>query len=246
MPAAIRFDDVTLGYDRHPAVHHLTGEIEEGSLTALVGPNGGGKSTLLKAVMGTLTPLSGTITLASEPHEIAYLPQAVEIDTGFPISVFDLVSTGLWKRTGLFGGIGPADRKRISGALETVGLNGFELRQIGALSGGQMQRTLFARVLLQDAKLVLLDEPFTAIDEATVRDLVRIVAHWQSEGRTVVTVLHDLDLARTYFPQSILLARECVGWGETKKVLTPDNFHRAKRLSQAPDPNAQLCAREVA
>jgi zinc/manganese transport system ATP-binding protein len=246
MSAAISFDNVTLGYDRHPAVHHLTGEIAQGSLTALVGPNGGGKSTLLKAITGLLSPLSGTIALGVEKHEVAYLPQAAEVDTSFPISVFDFVSTGLWRRTGMFGGVRPAEREKIAQALATVGLTGFEHRQIGALSGGQTQRALFARLLLQDAKIVLLDEPFSAIDEATVRDLVEIVAHWQAEGRTVVTVLHDLNLARSYFPQSILLARECVAWGETKKVLTPDNFHRARHLGQAPDPHAHVCAREVA
>jgi zinc/manganese transport system ATP-binding protein len=246
MSAAISFDNVTLGYDRHPAVHHLTGEIAEGSLTALVGPNGGGKSTLLKAITGLLSPLSGTIALGVEKHEVAYLPQAAEVDTSFPISVFDFVSTGLWRRTGMFGGIRRVEREKIAQALATVGLTGFEHRQIGALSGGQTQRALFARLLLQDAKIVLLDEPFSAIDEATVRDLVEIVAHWQAEGRTVVTVLHDINLARSYFPQSILLARECVAWGETKKVLTPDNFHRARHLSQAPDPHAHICAREVA
>jgi zinc/manganese transport system ATP-binding protein len=246
MAAALRFDDVTLGYDRHPAVHHLTGEIAEGSLTALVGPNGGGKSTLLKAVTGTLTPLSGTITRGADRRDIAYLPQAAEIDRSFPISVFDFVSTGLWTRLGLFGGVRQEERERIARALDTVGLTGFEHRPIGTLSGGQMQRALFARLLLQEAKIVLLDEPFTAIDEATVRDLVTIIARWQGEGRTVVTVLHDLDLARQHFPNAILLARECVAWGETKKVLTPDNFHRAKRLSQAPDPHASVCAREVA
>jgi zinc/manganese transport system ATP-binding protein len=245
MAAAIRFDDVTLGYDRHPAVHHLTGEIAEGSLTALVGPNGGGKSTLLKSIIGTLTPLSGTITLNAERHDIAYLPQAAEIDRSFPISVFDFVSTGLWTRLGIFGGVAPAERARIAGALDTLGLKGFERRPIGTLSGGQMQRALFARLLLQEAKIVLLDEPFTAIDEATVRDLIRLVARWQTEGRTVVTVLHDLDLARQHFPNAILLARECVGWGDTRKVLTPDNFHRASRLSTAPDPHADICERET-
>jgi zinc/manganese transport system ATP-binding protein len=246
MAAVIRFDDVTLGYDRHPAVHHLTGEIEAGSLTALVGPNGGGKSTLLKAVTGTLAPLSGTITLDATRHDIAYLPQAAEIDRSFPISVFDFVSTGLWTRLGIFGGVGRAERVRIARALDTVGLTGFEQRPVGTLSGGQMQRALFARLLLQEAKIVLLDEPFTAIDEATVGDLIRLVVRWQAEGRTVVTVLHDIDLARAHFPNAILLARECVAWGETKRVLTPDNFHRAKRLSAAPDPHAAVCAREVA
>jgi zinc/manganese transport system ATP-binding protein len=246
MTAAIRFDDVTLGYDRHPVVHHLTGEILEGSLTALVGPNGGGKSTLLKAVTGALKPLSGTITLGASKRQIAYLPQAAEIDRSFPVSVFDFVSTGLWARLGMFGGVGRTERARIAQALEKVGLSGFEAKPIGTLSGGQMQRALFARLLLQDAKIVLLDEPFTAIDEATVGDLIRLVVRWQAEGRTVVTVLHDLDLARAHFPNAVLLARECVAWDETKRVLTPDNFHRAKRLSTAPDPHADVCAREVA
>jgi zinc/manganese transport system ATP-binding protein len=160
--------------------------------------------------------------------------------------VFDFVSTGFWARLGIFGGVGFAERGRIAQALDTVGLTGFEQRPIGTLSGGQMQRALFARLLLQEAKVVLLDEPFTAIDEATVRDLIRLVVRWQAEGRTIVTVLHDLDLARAHFPNAILLARECIAWGETRKVLTPDNFHRAKRLSAAPDPHADICEREIA
>ena len=109
-----------------------------------------------------------------------------------------------------------------------------------------MQRALFARLLLQEARLILLDEPFTAIDEATVRDLLALIERWNKEGRTVLTVLHDIDLARRHFPQSILLARDCIAWGETKKVLTPDNFHRASHVRAAPDPTADICAREVA
>lgn len=244
MSAAIRFHDLTLGYDRHPVVHHLSGVLEEGSLTALVGPNGGGKSTLLKAVTGSLAPLSGKAELST--GRLAYLPQSAEIDRSFPISVFDLVSTGLWARTGLFGGIGREDGARVSEAIATVGLTGFENRPVGTLSGGQTQRALFARLLLQEARTILLDEPFAAIDEATVRDLMRIVLRWHKEGRTVLAVIHDLDLAREYYPEAILLARECVAWGETQRVLTPDNFHRASHLSTVPDPEAHICAREVA
>ncbi len=244
MSAAIRFHDLTLGYDRHPVVHHLSGVLEEGSLTALVGPNGGGKSTLLKAVTGSLAPLSGKAELST--GRLAYLPQSAEIDRSFPISVFDLVSTGLWARTGLFGGIGREDSARVSEAIATVGLTGFENRPVGTLSGGQTQRALFARLLLQEARTILLDEPFAAIDEATVRDLMRIVLRWHKEGRTVLAVIHDLDLAREYYPEAILLARECVAWGETRRVLTPDNFHRASHLSTVPDPHADICAREVA
>src|SRR5687767_13281067 len=165
---AIRFDDVTLGYGRRPAVHHLDGEIAPGSLTAVVGPNGAGKSTLLKGVVGALRPLAGRIELSSGPHtRVAYLPQAADLDRTFPVPVYDLVAMGLWGRSGLFGGVGRRDRARIEEALAAVGLTGFERRPIGTLSGGQMQRALFARLLLQDASVVLLDEPFTAIDAKT-------------------------------------------------------------------------------
>ncbi len=246
MTAAIRLQDLTLGYDRHPAVHHLSGEIAEGSLTALVGPNGGGKSTLLKGITGVLTPLGGRIDVEVGRENIAYLPQSAEIDRDFPLSVFDLVSTGLWHESGLFGGVGRTGREKIKNALATVSLTGFEDRPVGTLSGGQMQRALFARLLLQEARLILLDEPFTAIDEATVRDLIALIERWNKEGRTVLTVLHDIDLARRHFPEAILLARHCIAWGETKKVLTPDNFHRASHVRAAPDPAADVCAREVA
>src|SRR5262245_319590 len=142
--ASIRFDDLTLGYDRHPAVHHLDGEISSGSLTAVVGPNGAGKSTLLKGIAGALAPLQGRVAVGQGgAARIAYLPQAAEIDRSFPISVYDLVAMGLWNRAGLFGGIGRRDRAQVADAIAAVGLTGFERRPIGTLSGGQMQRTLF-------------------------------------------------------------------------------------------------------
>ncbi len=165
MQAAIRFEDVTLGYGRRPAVHHLRGALPQGSLSAGVGPNGAGKSTLLKAVAGALPPLEGRIEIAGgSRRRVAYLPQAAEIDRSFPLSLYDLVAMGLWGRAGLFGGIGRGQRAAIEEAIAAVGLTGFERRAIGTLSGGQMQRALFARLLLQDASLILLDEPFTAID----------------------------------------------------------------------------------
>ena len=122
---SIRFHDLTLGYDRHPAVHHLDGSIEQGSMTAIVGPNGGGKSTLLKAIAGALTPLDGRI----ETHQrLAWLPQSADIDRSFPITVFDLVAMGLIPSRGLLGRIGRKDSAAIEHALEAVGLNGFEER----------------------------------------------------------------------------------------------------------------------
>ena len=242
----IGFDDVTLGYDRHPAVHHLNGGIAAGSLTAIVGPNGAGKSTLLKGIMGALRPLDGGIRLGCRRANIAYLPQAMDIDRSFPITVFDLVAMGLWRQAGLFGGIGRAQRRAIEEALAAVGLSGFERRTIGTLSGGQMQRALFARLLLQDAELILLDEPFTAIDAKTTLDLIDLVHRWHREKRTVVAVLHDLDLVRRAFPETLLMAREPVAWGATQDVLIADNLLRARRMIESHDPDAAYCERTAA
>jgi zinc/manganese transport system ATP-binding protein len=242
--AAIRFSGVTLGYDRHPAVHHLDGNVPEGSLLAVAGPNGAGKSTLLKGLAGTLKPLEGTIGLGSiKRQDIAYLPQAADIDRSFPLPVFDLVAAGNWRRKGLFGGFGKADRHAVSDALMAVGLGGFENRVIGALSGGQLQRALFARLLLQDARLLLLDEPFTAIDTKTTTDLLALISRWHGEKRTVIAVLHDMDVVKQHFPQTLLLARETIAWGDTAETLRPENLLRARRMIEAHDPHAAACDR---
>jgi zinc/manganese transport system ATP-binding protein len=243
MAAALQFRNLTLGYERHPAVHHLDGAVPEGALVAVVGPNGAGKSTLCKGVVGFLKPLAGGIDRGGlAATDIAYLPQAAEIDRSFPVNVYDMVAMGLWRRAGLFGGIGRADRARLETAIEAVGLSGFEGRAIGSLSGGQMQRVLFARLLLQDARLILLDEPFTAIDTKTASDLFALVQRWHVEGRTVLAVLHDLELVRAGFPDTLLLAREPVAWGATAEVLTAENLLKARRMCEAFDDHAHACA----
>jgi zinc/manganese transport system ATP-binding protein len=242
MAAQLQFRDVTLGYDRHPAVHHLSGEVASGALLAVVGPNGAGKSTLFRGIVGILKPLSGTIlTGGIDPKDIAYLPQIADIDRSFPISVFDFVGTGLWRRSGFFGGIGKGARRAIAQALIAVGLSGFENRGIGTLSGGQMQRMLFARVLLQDARLIVLDEPFNAIDAKTSADLLALVKQWHAEGRTVLAALHDMDLVRDHFPETLLLARGKVALGATTKVLTSENLTEARRMCEAFDDSAAAC-----
>lgn len=241
MNAALNFRDLTLGYDRHPAVHHLDGAVEEGTLLAVIGPNGAGKSTLLKGIVGTLKPLAGGIERKYLPHDVAYLPQIAEIDRSFPISVYDLVAMGLWHSAGLLGGINTKQRELIRQAIATVGLSGFEDRAIGTLSGGQMQRGLFARLLLQDAKLILLDEPFVALDTRTVSDLLDIIARWHREKRTVIAVLHDNEIVRQKFPQTLLLAREPVAWGPTPDVLHAENLLRARRMCEAFDSHAGVC-----
>ena len=243
MAAQLQFSDVTLGYDRHPAVHHLAGEVAKGALLAVIGPNGAGKSTLFRGIAGILKPLAGSISLLGlDARDIAYLPQTADIDRSFPITVFDFVGTGLWRVTGLFGGIGATARAGIAKALAAVGLTGFENRSIGTLSGGQMQRLLFARVLLQDARLIVLDEPFNAIDARTAADLLMLVKHWHAEGRTVLAALHDLDTVRVHFPETLLLARGPVAWGATAEVLTPDNLVVAMRMCEAFDDSAAACA----
>jgi zinc/manganese transport system ATP-binding protein len=243
MPARLKFSDVTLGYDRHPAVHHLSGEVASGALLAVVGPNGAGKSTLFRGLVGILKPLAGAISLSGlDVRDIAYLPQIAEIDRSFPISVFDFVSTGLWRATGLLGGIGKAQRAKIAQALAAVGLTGFENRGIGTLSGGQTQRMLFARVLLQDAPVIVLDEPFNAIDTRTADDLLALAKRWHGEGRTVIAALHDMDLVRAHFPETLLLARAPVAWGATAEVLTDENLNEARRMCEAFDDSAAACA----
>jgi zinc/manganese transport system ATP-binding protein len=139
--------------------------------------------------------------------------------------------------------IGRAHRARIAQAIAAVGLTGFEARPIGTLSGGQLQRVLFARLLLQDASIILLDEPFTAIDTKTAADLLDLVRRWHGEKRTVIAVLHDMDVVRAHFPKTLLIAREEIAWGPTGEVLTPANLLAARRMIEARDPDAGACAR---
>ena len=242
MTEQLQFCNLTLGYDRHPAVHHLDGAVRQGSLTAVVGPNGAGKSTLFKGVVGVIKPLAGRIERHGlRPQDIAYLPQVAEIDRTFPISVYDMVSMGLWRSKGLFGGIGAKDRDRVESAIAAVGLTGFEPRPIGTLSGGQMQRMLFARLLLQDARVIVLDEPFNAIDAKTSADLLQLVRRWHSEQRTVLAAMHDLEMVKANFPETLLLAREPVAWGATAGVLTAENMLKARRMCEAFDEQAEAC-----
>jgi zinc/manganese transport system ATP-binding protein len=184
--------------------------------------------------------MAGTIEKAGDTR-IAYLPQQSELDRSFPARVVDLVSLGLWPRRGLLGRHTRKDRETVAGALAAVGLEGFEARPIDTLSGGQLQRALFARVLVQDADLILLDEPFNAIDARTVGDLVALIGHWHGEGRTVMAVLHDLDLVRRHFPETLLLARSPVAWGDTAAALTPENLSRARRFHEAWKDDAPWC-----
>ncbi|MEM7253892.1 MAG: metal ABC transporter ATP-binding protein [Pseudomonadota bacterium] len=247
MTAVFSLDDVTLGYDRHPAVHHLTGNFTAGSMTAVVGPNGSGKSTLLKGLMGQLSPLEGRlIRNGLRQDDIAYLPQQAEVDRSFPISVMEVVLLGHWRTIGLFRSVSRTQRRQAVDALGAVGLEGFGRRPIASLSAGQFQRVLFARMLLQDCPVILLDEPFTAIDAKTTADLLRVVVGWHGEGRTVIAVLHELDTVRENFPNALLMAREPVAWGATADTLRAENLFRARQMAEAWDDRAEVCHRGTA
>ncbi len=239
---AVRLENLTLSYDRHPAVHHLSGEFRTGSLTAIAGPNGAGKSTLLKGIAGILTPEEGRVMLdASCAGSIAYLPQVTEMQRDFPLSVEHMVAIGGWQHSGAFGALTEVQRNRAREALEVVGLKGFEARSLDSLSAGQFQRALFARLLLQDAKLILLDEPFNAMDADTTLRLISIIRRWHEESRTVICVLHDFHQIRDIFPECLLLARECVAWGASKDTLHPEHLMRARVFQPAYPDHAHAC-----
>ena len=239
----IALTDLTLTHGRRPAVHHISGQFAPGSLTAIVGPNGAGKSTLLRAIAGLHPADEGRI--AAPRRDIALLPQASALDRSFPVSCLDAVLFGHWNRAGAFRAITRAEIDLARQALSAVGLERFENRPVGSLSSGQFQRVLFARLLVQDAPVILLDEPFNAVDARTAADLLALVRRWHGEGRTILAVLHDLDLVRAEFPQTLLLAREPIAWGPTAEVLTPANRMRARMSAEAWLDEAETCAQPL-
>ncbi|MBP6711647.1 MAG: metal ABC transporter ATP-binding protein, partial [Propionivibrio sp.] len=192
-----------------------------------------GKSTLLKGIVGELRPMQGQVRLNGIKREsIAYLTQQSTVDSSFPIVIHDFVAMGLWAKFGAFRGFNRHARHRVDEAIAAVGLSGLEDRPIGQLSGGQLQRARFARVILQDSPLVLLDEPYGAIDANTVQDLAALVRQWNKEGRTVISVLHDFEHVRQEYPETLLLARETVATGKTADVLSEANLLRARQLTE--------------
>jgi zinc/manganese transport system ATP-binding protein len=240
----ILLDNLSAGYDRHPAVHHISGSFAPGELTAIVGPNGGGKSTLLKILMGFLPPMSGRIDFNGvKANEIAYLPQQSETDRHFPLSVLDVVTLGFWPKIGAFRGISTAQNDVARQALTAVGMSAFAERPIEAMSTGQWRRVLFARLILQDARVLLLDEPFAGVDGRTAHELMHILERWRDEGRTVIAVMHDLQMVRDHFAQALMVARDLVAWGPTKLVLADENLMRANTLAGSWVEDAETCER---
>lgn len=218
---SIIVENLTVSYHRRPAVHHVDITFEEHSMWAVFGPNGAGKSTFLKSLMG-LQPLdTGSIRLDGLTRQnIAYLPQQSDIDRSQPMTVFDLAAMGLWYEIGFFKGINSTQKQRVHEALERVGMQRFADRQIAYLSNGQFQRVLFARMLVQNAKFLLLDEPFNAVDARTTYELLDVLQKCHCNGHAIIAVLHDYEQVRAYFPNTMLLAREKIAAGATETILT--------------------------
>lgn len=232
----IAVENLTCLYGRRPAVHHVSGRFEAGTMTAIVGPNGAGKSTLMRTLAGLHREFEGRVTLGAR---IALLPQAPGLDRAFPITCAEVVAMG-----GIAGMtvLGPSPSMSVvAEALVSVGLSGFERRLVGTISAGQFQRLLFARLMVQDAPVLLLDEPFASVDARTTADLMRLLHRWHREGRTIVAVLHDLDLVAREFPRTLLLAREKVSWDQTSVALSPEHRLRARLTAEAWVDDPALC-----
>lgn len=207
---------LSVNYGKRHALQNVSGTFHKGSLTAIAGPNGSGKSSLLKALAGVLRPSAGSISFSDNTRPaMAYLPQLSHMRRDFPMSVEDVVLTGFYPLTGEKPALTRDYTLKTRQAIGEVGLTGLERRPIEGLSGGEFQRMLFARVIIQNAPVILLDEPFSAVDADTTARLIRLLLAWHREGRTIICVLHDLLLIKKYFPESMVLQGKCLGSGHT-------------------------------
>lgn len=238
----IILDNVTVSYRARAAVHHVSMRFEAAGMYAIFGPNGAGKSTLLKAIMGLLRCNTGSVQWHNLKRcDIAYLPQQSDIDRSQAMTVFELAAMGLWYKIGFFGRVSISQREYVDQILQRVGMAEFSKRYIGELSNGQFQRVLLARMLVQNAKFLLLDEPFNAVDAKTTFALLDLLRQENQMGRAIIAVLHDYEQVRAYFPYTFLIAREKVAEGKTEEVLCDELLHKANLLAHTGEDN-EWCA----
>jgi ABC-type Mn2+/Zn2+ transport system ATPase subunit len=228
---AIRLRDVSAGYGDQLALSDVDLELAPGSLVAVFGPNGGGKTTLLKLIAGILRPWTGTIDVLGaapgiEARRIAYVPQAELVDWSFPVSVWNVAMMGRYARLGPLRQPGPADRAAVEAALERVGMADRAKTQIGLLSGGQRRRAFLARAIAADADLYLLDEPVTGVDVPTQEDLMELLARESDAGRTVVATTHDLAAASRHFQEVVGVNRGITAAGPVSLLADADVLAR--------------------
>lgn len=239
---SIIVENLTVSYQSRTAIHHIDMTFPTSCMYAIFGPNGAGKSTLLKAIMGLLRCSTGSVRWENmQRQDIAYLPQQSDIDRSQPMTVFELAAMGLWYEIGFFGKVSATQRERVLAALKRVEMADFAQRGIGELSNGQFQRVLLARMLVQNAQFLLLDEPFNAVDAKTTYALLDILQQEHQEGRAIIAVLHDYEQVRAYFPNTLLIAREKVACGKTEEVLCEALLSKANALAQKAE-DGEWCA----
>ncbi len=225
---ALAIRHLTVRYRQTEALSDVSVDIQAGEQIAIVGPNGAGKSTLLKAIAGLQPITSGEIRFfgaeQAEPNTIAYVPQRLQVDWRFPVSVSDVVLMGRVGRIGLLRRPSRHDRLLAQRALERVGLAAFANRQIGQLSGGQQQRVFLARALAQEARLLLMDEPLVGLDIPSQDEIFRALAALRAEGVTILTALHDLQQAARYFDRVMLLNRRLIAYAPAREAFTAANL----------------------
>ena len=219
----ITIKNVGVSYAMQPHVlKNCNATIEGPTITGIIGPNGAGKSTLLKAILG-LIQSSGEILIDGEPtkkvlQKIAYVEQKSQIDFTFPITIRECVALGRTVKKKPLQRLTKEDWEKVDAAIEEVGLTDLASRQIGALSGGQFQRVLLARCMVQEAQYIFLDEPFVGIDMLSEKVIMTIIRKWKEEGKTILMVNHDLSKVKEYFDQVILVKHAIVASGKTEDV----------------------------
>ncbi len=212
--------DLTVTYGSVVALEGVSVEVPAGSSVAVVGPNGSGKSTLLGAAVGVVAAQQGTIERRG--RGVAYLPQHLELDATFPATVHDVVMMGRWGELGPLRRPRARDRALVEEAMEALGVSDLAGRRLSELSGGQRQRALVAQAMVQDAELLLLDEPFTGVDRPTAHAIRDLVARWRDEGRTVLVATHDLERARTDYDLVLALNRRLVAFAPAAQACTEE------------------------
>jgi len=229
VPVPMEVHDLTVAYHTQPVLWDVDVSLPEGHLIAIVGPNGAGKSTLLKAALGLVTPLTGWVKIYGKSYEenrslVGYVPQRESVDWDFPTTALDVVTMGLYGSLGWFRRPGRRHRARALDCLEKVGVGHLGSRQISQLSGGQQQRVFLARALAQDARLYLMDEPFSGVDATTERAILTLFKELRDEGRTVVAVHHDLQTVAEYFDWVVFLNLRLIAAGPISTTFTDDNL----------------------
>lgn len=218
-------------YNENKVLKDIQLEVKPGKITGIIGPNGAGKSTLIKAILN-IVPHSGKILIngkvsKKELKNIAYVEQKSDIDHTFPIKVKECVSLGTYTGLKLFQKLGNKEWSRVSNALQKVNLSEYENRQIGELSGGQFQRVLLARCLVQEADYIFLDEPFVGIDSISEKIIMNILQDLKSQGKTILIVHHDLSKVREYFDDIVILNRELISYGSVRDSFNQKNLKAA-------------------